>query len=253
MNTYESLAELVAETLCQPSGNTRQHNGDCLNRLCNKCGVDKVQLSSEIDEITDVIWTRYEYKNVHQNDGSDIRKIQLVKKETQASEMIAYFKTLLQTFPAHEFRSKWQTQQQKHLLSTLPIGHCIAIHDYSENYKCIAKEEIQAAYFQRVEVSVHVTVLHRHAALETDGHDSTEDNPSIITEQFFVISPDPKHDHHFTHTAQGLVIDSLRSANSDFHTLHEFTDVCSAQYKSCHCIGSFFISRNIKLVKPTIY
>jgi len=107
-----------------------QH-GDCLNRFCNKCGVYKVQI--EIGERTDVIWARYEYQNVHQKDGSSICKIQLIKKETQASEMIAYFKTLLQTFSAHEFRSKWQTQQQKHLLSTLPIGHCIAIREYSDN------------------------------------------------------------------------------------------------------------------------
>ena len=99
---------------------------DCLNRLCNKCGVDKDQI--EIDEKTDVIWTRYEYQNVHQKHGSCIRKIQLGKKETQASEMIAYFKTLLQTFPAHEFSFEMADTTAK--TSSVNIAHW-TLHSYS--------------------------------------------------------------------------------------------------------------------------
>ena len=46
---------------------------------------------------------------------------------------------------------------------------------------------------------MHVTVLHR---LETDGKSSTEDEPHVITEIFYVTSPDQRHDQH---KVQGLM------------------------------------------------
>ena len=60
-----------------------------------------------------------------------------------------------------------------------------------QKIRCIEKKnEIQSSYFQKIEVSLHVRIKHRHAVLELDGSDSTSEEPNIITEQFFVISPD---------------------------------------------------------------
>ena len=56
------------------------------------------------------------------------------------------------------------------------------------NYHCVEKNEIQSNYFQRTECILHVTIIHKHAILEYDGLDSTDDFPEIITEHFFVIS-----------------------------------------------------------------
>ena len=102
---------------------------------------------------------------------------------------LTIFKTLLETFPAHQHRANWQSTQMKSLNQNLPPKHCICIHDYSENYRCVEKNEIQSNYFQRTECSLHVTIIHRHAILEYDGLDSTDDVPEIITEHFFVIPP----------------------------------------------------------------
>jgi hypothetical protein len=49
---------------------------------------------------------------------------------------------------------------------------------------------VKTNYFQRTECSLHVTIIHKHAILEYDGLDSTDDFPEIITEHFFVISYD---------------------------------------------------------------
>ena len=248
IKVYQSLNELISDTLCEQSANTHQHKRCCLNRTCTECGVDTLRLLPQEDgrdeDVGQVTWEKYEYQSIKHKDGTNIRKLILVKKTTAPKDMFMFFKHLIETFPAHEFRAKWQLKQLKNIVTSLPIGHCIAVHDFSENYKCIAKEEIQAAYFQKIEVSIHVSVLYRHAAFQIDGIESTDSNPVIITEQFFVISPDSRHDHHFTHEVQQLVTDYLHSATDEFHTLHEFTDGCSSQYKSCHCIGRaniFFI------------
>ncbi|VDI41069.1 Hypothetical predicted protein [Mytilus galloprovincialis] len=182
---YESLSELVDDTLCTRSANTHQHKISCLDRLCSECGVCKFSmLPGELDESdVQISWERYEYKNVK------------VK------------------------------------------GHCVTVHDFSENYKCTEQNEIQSSYFQKLEVSLHVTILHRHSVLEYDGKDSTAEEPNIVTEQFFVISPDQKHDHHYTHCVQNLVSEYLKSINCEISVMHEFTDGCSSQYKSRHCMG----------------
>ncbi|CAG2231461.1 unnamed protein product [Mytilus edulis] len=80
--------------------------------------------------------------------------------------------------------------------------------------------------------------MHRHAILEYDGVDSTEEFPEIITEHFFVISPDLQHDNDFTKYVQKKVKEYLDSISYTVDHMHEFTDGCSSQYKSRHCLGS---------------
>jgi hypothetical protein len=59
-------------------------------------------------------------------------------------------------------------------------------------YFCVFK--LQTRYFQKTEISLHVSVIYRHAMLEYDHVDSTEENPNVVAEYFFVLSPDPVHD-----------------------------------------------------------
>ena len=68
---------------------------------------------------------------------------------------------------------------------------------------------------KKKEVSIHVTILNRHAILEYDGIDINDNDPIILTEHFLVISPDQKHDHHFTHEAQKLIRDYLISISCE--------------------------------------
>ena len=90
-----------------------------------------------------------------------------------------------------------------------------------------------------MEVSLHVTILHRHAVLGYDGIKSTRDEPHLITELFFVISPGPSHDHHYTHTVRSLIAEYmyLHAISLNVIIMHGFTDSRSCQYKSRHCLS----------------
>ncbi|CAC5416032.1 unnamed protein product [Mytilus coruscus] len=147
------------------------------------------------------------------------------------------FVKLIETFPVHQHRATWQNEQFQNLVRNLPEKQCVCVHDFSENYRCSELTEIQSAYFQKTEVSVHVTILHRHALLKYDGVDSSEDFPEIITEQFFVISPDLVHDQYFVHQVRNYIAEYLQSISYSVETMHEFTDGSAAQYKSRHCFG----------------
>ena len=85
-------------------------------------------------------------------------------------------------------------------------------------------------------MSIHVSVIYRHAILEVDGVESLPDIPFIVTEHFFVISPDDKHDQFFTEKVQNLIRDYLDSIQYNVKVIHEFTDG-SVQYKSRNCFG----------------
>lgn len=238
-NKFDRLSDVVNESLCSPTTLL------CYNRSCNECGVENVHLlPEEIDKSDDapkVKWQKYEYIDVNVK-GKNTRKLLLIKQNTSPGEMFAYFCKLLQTFPAHSHRAVWQQTQFKSLMQHLPIGDCICVHDFSENYGCSDKQELQSTYFQRTEVTVHVTIIHRHAVLEIDGTESTPTNPSIVTEALFVISPDQRHDNHFVKQVQRLVADYLSTIPYSVSTMHEFTDGCACQYKSRHCFADLSTS-----------
>ena len=63
-------------------------------------------------------------------------------------------------------------------------------------------------------------------------------NHELLLNSFFVISDDDKHDQYFTYQVQKLIADYFSSISYNVHTMHEFYDGCSCQYKSRHCFGN---------------
>ncbi|CAG2232408.1 unnamed protein product [Mytilus edulis] len=200
---FKSQADMFAETLCPKGTNKEHYKTECLNRKCQNCGVANLLLMPEENDTTDeaieVTWEKFEYVNVCTKGNLERKKLMPVKKPTKIGTLFKFLLELLSTFPSHQFRAAWQNQQLKAIISNLSANDCICIHDFSENFRCSAREEIQSSYFQRTEVSLHVSIIYRHAVLEYDGKDSTTENPNIIKEHFFVVSNDDKHDHHFVH------------------------------------------------------
>ena len=192
---YKHMSDLVNETLCPKKDGSEYHDPHCLQRNCKNCGIDGFQISDKEKDITEtapkVKWTKFEYVVIGVNsDNSEKKKLQLVDKLTTPGGMFSHFKNLLLTYPSHQFRANWQNQQLRELVENLPVGRAVAVDDYSENYTCSMQDQIQSLYFSQVQASIHITILHRHALLNIDGIESTEENPFVITEHIFVISPD---------------------------------------------------------------
>jgi hypothetical protein len=90
------------------------------------------------------------------------------------------------------------------------------------------EQKCNLAISKKSEVSIHVSILYRHAILEYDQVDSSTEEPNIIYEQFFVISPDSSHDRHFTLYCQKQISEYLKSISAKIKIMHEFTDGCSS-------------------------
>lgn len=94
--------------------------------------------------------------------GEPQKKIPLVQKETCPKELFQCFIHLLEDYPYHKFMAIWQRKQLHELLETLPLGHAVCIHDYSESYSCRGQTEIQSQYFDVNKASLHIIVLFQH-------------------------------------------------------------------------------------------
>ena len=241
---FEHLSDLVNETLCN-KGDNPYHRLTCINRECEHCGVTKLKLMSKEEDTSqsaiEVKWERFEYVSIS-NEGEEKRRLKIVTKTSKAGEMFAYFKTLLESFPAHQFRAKWQQEQMKRNVDSLPPGHVCCVHDYSENYCCRYQDQIQTLYFAQAQASIHVTILHRHKLVQEENGHKIIDSQETVTEHLFVISPDLKHDHDSVHECRSVVVDYLREIEYPLTVMHEWTDGCAAQYKSCHCMGDLSFS-----------
>ncbi|VDI71490.1 Hypothetical predicted protein [Mytilus galloprovincialis] len=198
---YDSISDVVNATLCENVEGS--HNLQCLKRNCSDCGVKILNfLPCELD-VSDtaefVKWEQFENVNVNVKGNKTIKKLMLVKKESQVGELFSYFRKLIETFPVHQHRASWQNEQfQKLVVRNLPEKQCVCVRDFSENYRCSELTEIQT---------------------------------------FFVISQDLVHDQYFVHQVQNYIAEYLQSISYSVETMHEFTEWCAAQYKSRHCFG----------------
>ncbi|XP_021351030.1 uncharacterized protein LOC110448874 [Mizuhopecten yessoensis] len=230
---YEHLSDIVDATLCA-KGQNPYHKLNCLDRKCQSCGVKTLKLlPAETNDAGNIIWERYEYKEIAVKGGGKRRKLMLIKQSTSPAEMIQYFLSMLDTFASHQFRASWQLNQLNSLKDDLPPKACLVIHDFSENYRCIEKDELQSSYFSKPEVSIHVSVIYRYGVIEYDQVDEEE----IVSEILFVVSDDLTLDQHFVHRVQKEIKDHLDNIHYEVDSMIEFTDGCSAQYKSRHCMG----------------
>jgi len=235
---WTSLTDVAESTLCPKQDGNTYHNIKCLERKCDSCGVSKLVLPEENSDGS-VKWSKYEYigEGKFLSNGQEKKKISLMPQETSPCELFSYFKKLLGEYSYHSFMAKWQRDQLDSLLENLPTDHAVCVHDYSEGYSCRQQDEIQSEYFDVAKVSLHVTILYRHAVEPFDNETSSEEEPNIIKEHLFVISDDTGQDQDSVHKVQQLIHGYLNSIKYPVKQMHEFTDGCAAQYKSRHCVG----------------
>lgn len=243
---YTSTEETANSTMCPKPDNSEYHSLNCLQRNCDKCGVKKLKLlPEESSEDGQVTWRRYEYVPTGKffPNGQEKKKITLVNKVTPPAQLFEYFISLVEDFPYHCFMASWQRKQFNTLLKSLPQDQAIAVHDYSENYNCRRQDEIQSEFFDAAKVSIHVTVLYRHATARQDGNQSTMESPELVKEHIFVLSDDGVQDCDSVHKVQETVCSYLTETLAQpIKHLHEWTDGCAGQYKSRHCVGDLSCS-----------
>lgn len=106
LSVYEHINDLILGTMCK--SDSGEPTRKCRNRECENCGIDKFELLSEESDMSETVyrvnWTRYEYTKIRVK-SKDIQEVMPCQKSTSPCEMFNYFKEILVTFPAHQFRA----------------------------------------------------------------------------------------------------------------------------------------------------
>lgn len=149
------------------------------------------------------------------------RKI-LSEKSGSYTEFVNELCEELEPFASHLFNAKWQYQQYKLLKENLPNDWVLGVADFAENYRCMYQDEISSAYYQYKQATLHPVVLFHHCP----------DCNETMTTSCVCITADLVHDAFAVAAFQATVKDHLRNGGSNIAHFVQFSDGCSAQYKS---------------------
>jgi hypothetical protein len=110
------------------------------------------------------------------------------------------------------------------LLGRLPIGVLLEILDFSQNFTIRCADEVQAAYWDVVSVTMHGIVTYYRCPKE--GCDA------VVKHDFIQLSNTKEHDHFIPRLAVQLVNNELKRMGVSVTKIVQFCDNCLAHYKS---------------------
>ena len=113
--------------------------------------------------------------------GKTKEKMKIVNVKTTKEDFLALMKEVIVEFKDHVERVKNQYNQVKQLKEILPSNHAMVQMDFAEDYKCQSQDEIQSAYWNATQVTLHPTVVY-HKEKNTLEHKS-----------FVFVSDEPAH------------------------------------------------------------
>lgn len=93
--------------------------------------------------------------------------------------------------------------------------------DFSENYKYVIQDEIQAFHWNNQQCTLHPVVYYYR-----------DETNTVKTASLCFISDDNDHDTCFVYYVQNQITDHLKTKLPNINKIMYFTDGCAAQYKN---------------------
>ena len=144
----------------------------------------------------------------------------IVQKTLTKEEMVDHFENQMQDFEQHVKRVTTQYNEIRHLKENLPPNHMIVQMDFSENYSCKSLDEVQSAYFNQTNVTLHPVVAYHH------GPDGNLKHTSYI-----IVSDEMGHKSSTVLAFVDAIMPDLKSLDT-LDTIHYWTDSPSSQYRN---------------------
>lgn len=192
----------------------------CLDQQCSKCQ-NKLddELSVLKDHENDVIsWYHWEPVTFLKDDKQK-QIVSCVEKRTSLEQFIAAFKVDMKSWPSHMFRATWEHTQMSEVISTISEHQAVVLMDYSENYSCLFKDEVQSGFFDQRQVTLFPCMAYY-----------LSDN-KLVRHAIIGISPELKHDAYLTKAFEDEILKLLKNEVKDLSHVIEWTDGCAAQFK----------------------
>ena len=130
----------------------------------------------------------------------------------------------LEELPGHLFRAEWQHQQMKLCIQGLQEDEACICMDYAENYQCRFQGEVQSAFFDQNQVTIHPMMAYYKERMENE--------ELLVKHAIIGITDDHQKGALGVKMFEKEAITIIeREKGKNLRTVHEFTDGCASQYK----------------------
>ena len=223
--SIEDKYQLVSLTMCPPQN--PESSLKCINRNCDKCGVNLLRSRLEpflVHGSKQIVWEKWERVD-YVHDGKTKTKKLIVRKNGTIREFTE--ELIKETIPlsSHIFVANWQGEMFSKISKMVPEDAVVMVLDFAENVSCFYQDEIQDAHWSKNQVALHPIVTYYRCP--------DHDGDHIVAEAITIISSDLKHDGHAVQHFVNMSIEYLRTKRHlNITKLIEFSDGCGVQYKS---------------------
>ena len=186
--------------------------------------VDEVtERLSMIKNVRVVKFERWEKEDVVYGKDSDksSSRNHLAKKEEPFEQFCAGFIQEMNEFKMHASRVAGQYAAIQELKQRLSVNHATIQMDFAENFTCHYMEEVQSAYYNKSQVTIHPMVVHYKNA------DGNLDHKSFVG-----ISPDRSHTATQVFGFIKKLVGELKQLLPTLTTVHYLTDSPTSQYRN---------------------
>ena len=180
---------------------------DALIRKITETGEDKI--------VYDIL------KKVKVQTGNGVKeKMKLVREEENKDVFVEIFKNEVAEFRAYVNRIKNQYTQLRQLKDHLPDDDIIMQMDFAKDYHCRSQQEVQSAYWNPEQVTIHPMVFYY------------KKESSLLHKSIVAMSDEPKHDAGTVFAILKKVIPFIKSEVGAFNQIHYWTDSPMSQYRN---------------------
>ncbi|XP_048245740.1 uncharacterized protein LOC124116006 [Haliotis rufescens] len=172
-----------------------------------------------MDQMLETIQDDVEYDEWRRVDVEGKKKMKVVKIIKNATDFKNYMLLEFAEFRDHVGRVKSQYAAIHELKDTLPDGHIIIQMDFAENFTCSSMDEIQSAYWNPTNVTLHPVVVYYKL-------------DKLVHKNFIYVSDVNQHNSTAVLTILKRMLPELKTTFPDATHVHYWTDSPSSQYRN---------------------
>jgi hypothetical protein len=219
----KDLRQLISCITCDTK------NKYCMYRQCNQCKLKEINTKPETENLNYgkiVEWREWksdviEKEKISENGEIIKTKHNVTVKKTETGTITTLVNELQQDITRlarHEFNISHQYLQLKHLKDSCKTNELILHIDFSENYLCKYKSEIQSVHFgfSKRQISIHTVMAYTHQK----------------SKAFATISDNTSHKVVGIWAHLEPVIKQMKRLNPGLNILHFISDGPTSQYRS---------------------
>ena len=191
------------------------------NKLCMIHRCEECPGKNLIEFLNDALAAYDEQDEITVQQWQSTDRTTIVTMVMEISDYVDFLASKIDALTTHSYISKCQAAYLTDIKSHLPLGTCIALADFSENYSMVIQDSVQGWYFSKQQCTIHPVVLYH--CLE-DG--------SVATQLFAFFSDDMNHDTGFLYSLQKLLSNYISCNFPQICQIEYFSDGCYGQYKN---------------------